>query len=70
MALNTAWEDWIEEVAMPPSALGITDSIVIAPEYEGGDSLAQSQAEATAVSAAFAGDIVRPADFDDVVAVL
>ncbi|NKL25411.1 CHAT domain-containing protein [Rhizobium leguminosarum bv. viciae] len=61
---------WIEEVAMPPSALGIMDSIVIAPEYEDGDVLAQSQAEATAVNAAFAGDIVRPADFDAVVAAL
>ncbi|MGR9249957.1 CHAT domain-containing protein [Rhizobium leguminosarum] len=61
---------WIDEVAMPAFELGLNDSVVIAPEYEIDKALAQSQAEALAVNEAFAGDIVRPADFDDVVAVL
>lgn len=61
---------WINQVAMPPLTLEISDSAVIAPEYEGVEVLQQSQAEADAVKAVFSGDIIRPADFDDVAAIL
>jgi hypothetical protein len=57
---------WILKVQSPSRKISIDESIVIAPEYAGGNVLINAQKEAELVSGQFRGPIVRPADFEAV----
>jgi hypothetical protein len=56
---------WVTRLATSaPQVIPLSDSVIVAPQYEGGKVLAHAEAEALFVTAMFPGATIRPATYD------
>lgn len=61
---------WVHSAVAPTSVLAVSESQIVAPQYDAERTLPQSQPEAAAVIATIGGRVVTPASFEDVSAAL